>query len=159
MNPRIIKYLWLEVTHKDHQVHILSLHWTAPKNPPRVQTGLDNKFGLIHPPRLLAWTGSSGLGSSDTNMFPGFLRMCINVFGAPHIPFLRVFCTHGECFARLSVCFQCCVLFIPPNYCQKTCAGPGHSISLTVVEVLRSPPGFSVMLSRVSSAGKVCDMA
>lgn len=52
-----------------------------------------------------------------------------------------------------------CVLFIPPNYCQKTCGDPGHSISLTVGEALRTAPGFSLVLSQVSSAGKVRDVA
>lgn len=52
-----------------------------------------------------------------------------------------------------------CVLSIPLNYCQKTCADPGHSISLTMEEALRAAPGFSLVFSRVSSAGKVCDVA
>lgn len=50
-------------------------------------------------------------------------------------------------------------LFIPPNYCQKTCADPGHSFSLNMGEVLRAAPGFSFMFSQVSSAGRVDDAA
>lgn len=55
-----------------------------------------------------------------------------------------------------------CVPFIPPKSCRKTCADPGHGISLTMGQMLRAAPASlqtcSPGLSRISSRGKVCDV-